>query len=183
MPSVDRAGRYFPLTVATPCGAQAMPIDCLAAAADWYSTIEAVMLQTLEDDELTLDALDAELATLSLDLSFVQVPPDLNAKDMGVARSICSRVEPSSNPERMFAHVLNQLICARIGFRGFWWTSGGAHIKPTMAVFQGLLPSDQFDGLLTGDLGRLGVSGPESWFSRSVGLKLFSLSKAKGKRG
>lgn len=60
MPSVDRVGRFFPLTLAAPAGALA---EALATTA-WFEALDGVARRTL-DAEFTADDLEAELLAVS----------------------------------------------------------------------------------------------------------------------
>lgn len=48
MPSVDRVGRKFPLTVVAPVSPGES--ETARPAGDWYETVEAILLQTLQED-------------------------------------------------------------------------------------------------------------------------------------
>ncbi|POF29266.1 type VI secretion system-associated protein TagF [Roseibium marinum] len=48
MPSVDRVGRKFPLTVVAPVSSAGG--NGVRPAGDWYETVEAILLQTLRED-------------------------------------------------------------------------------------------------------------------------------------
>lgn len=63
MPSVDRVGRYFPLTVAAPVEPHPGAVSAILSARDWFDAIEAVALATL-DTQFVVSTLDAALASL-----------------------------------------------------------------------------------------------------------------------
>jgi type VI secretion system protein ImpM len=66
MPSVDRVGRQFPLTLAVQTGAQEQaPLRNLIWQADVLEALEGLALDCL-DDSMTRDALQARLAELTL---------------------------------------------------------------------------------------------------------------------
>ena len=60
MPSVDRVGRHFPLTLAQPLAA----LDAALAARDWYASLDTVARQVL-DVHFTVDDLERALAGLA----------------------------------------------------------------------------------------------------------------------
>lgn len=60
MPSTDRVGRYFPLTIAAPVPWQGDALAQLVAAQAWFDTIEQAALSVL-DVHFTPDALDRAL--------------------------------------------------------------------------------------------------------------------------
>ncbi len=61
MPSVDRVGRHFPLTVAQP----AQSLAAALAARDWYRALDAVARRVLDVD-FTIDDLEHALASLAM---------------------------------------------------------------------------------------------------------------------
>ncbi|WP_242445494.1 type VI secretion system-associated protein TagF [Chromatium okenii] len=58
MPSVDRVGRYFPLTIASQLDSAIDCFDCFCSAEDWFTRAEAVALMGLQEgcDLATFDA-------------------------------------------------------------------------------------------------------------------------------
>jgi type VI secretion system protein ImpM len=76
LPSVDRVGRHFPLTIATPLagGAAAAALDA------WFATIEPLALGALDLDA-SLDAFDATVAAASLDMAVAAASPHAEASD------------------------------------------------------------------------------------------------------
>lgn len=63
MPSVDRVGRYYPLTLATPLAAVPDRPEAQAELWTWMQRLEDVAIDALEGD-WSIDALDAGLAAL-----------------------------------------------------------------------------------------------------------------------
>lgn len=65
VPSVDRVGRYFPLTLAMDLGVDADAPATFAASRDWYRALEDIGLDALATP-LDFDALDRRLADTPL---------------------------------------------------------------------------------------------------------------------
>jgi type VI secretion system protein ImpM len=84
MPSVDRVGRHFPLTIAQPSGA----LDGALAAREWYRAIDAIARRVLHVDA-TIEALENELAGAVA--AEVPVAADLTR----LARRLQQQVEPA----------------------------------------------------------------------------------------
>ncbi|EEA01202.1 type VI secretion-associated protein, BMA_A0400 family [Burkholderia sp. H160] len=84
MPSVDSAGRYFPLTIAAPVDARAWPL-WRARADAWFERCGALALATL-DERARLADFDAGLLALSHahDASGVATPLQAGARGMSV---------------------------------------------------------------------------------------------------
>jgi len=74
MPSVDRVGRHFPLTLAQPAGSLA---DTLAAQA-WFDRLDAAARKVL-DVSFTVDDFERELAAVEADEMSAEVSPSSTA--------------------------------------------------------------------------------------------------------
>src|SRR5581483_9227204 len=61
LPSVDRVGRYFPLTIVSELPTHTHPHIVSVAAAAWFDWVEAVARRALEEEVLDLDALLQDL--------------------------------------------------------------------------------------------------------------------------
>ena len=61
VPSVDKVGRYFPLTFAQPLGPRTFDLDAIVSKQAWYAELERVALSALNID-YTVDALEQALA-------------------------------------------------------------------------------------------------------------------------
>ena len=150
MPSVDRVGRYFPLTVARPLPENTNPFQMLTATADWFAQTQTVMLAALEGD-LTLDEMDARL----LGLGPVAAPiNDLSAAGSDTACEVrgwrLSLQSPSRAPEvlpGLLHHALGEVFFAY----SLWWSEGSDRLPPSLLVGQGLPSDGAFNALYTGD--------------------------------
>ena len=150
MPSVDRVGRYFPLTVAGPLPESTNPFHILASAADWFAKTQTVMLAALEGD-LTLDEMDTRL----LGIGPVTAPTaDRSAADSVTTCEVqgwrLSLQSPARAPEVLpgLAHrALGEIFFAY----SLWWSEGSDLLPPSLLVCQGLPTDGAFTALYTGD--------------------------------
>jgi type VI secretion system ImpM family protein len=99
MPSVDRVGRHFPFTVASPWAARADGLGDAIAAGTWFDAIEAAACEVL-DPELELEQLEQVLhavaphehRTLPADSAEARLVDALRAKwRSSLARRPCRR--------------------------------------------------------------------------------------------
>ena len=149
MPSVDRVGRYFPLTLACPLGEGVEPL-LLLGETGWYERLERVLLTSL-DESSTLATFDNLVQGLE-----VPAPPGPSLPHPGPpgqARTNAWRL-PASSPLELqgccaglLSLALAQTFCAY----SLWWTSGSERVSPSGLICQGLPPTDGFSGLLGGD--------------------------------
>ena len=148
MPSVDRVGRYFPLTLACPLPPQASPFETLSRT-DWLARAEAVALSGLEDC-LDLDAFDARVLALGAPVvpcvTTQAAPVTVPARErwhLDVPSP--DRLRESASP--LLTRALEDLFFAY----SLWCTAGSELIAPSLLACQGLPSPDGFSALLAGD--------------------------------
>ncbi|MGI4837114.1 MAG: type VI secretion system-associated protein TagF [Janthinobacterium lividum] len=139
MPSVDRVGRYFPLTVAQPLERDTDLASLVAGPQDWFEGVEQALLDTLQAEaELAqfVQALD-RLPPLT-----VQVAP-LHEQVDGLQRSA------ATTPEARLA-VLAQWACAGTSL---WWGCGSERVDAGLVRCVGLPPEQAFSAFLQAQRG------------------------------
>lgn len=147
LPSVDRVGRYFPLTIAVPLAAGTQPLAALACAGDWSAAAESLGLAALAE-ELPPEALDAALNGLPAPAVAVgcEAVQPLQATS-GIA--LIDNAYPGA------AVAAARLCDAGIGQRtpnfSAFTTMGSEDLPATTAVHGELPPPGAFAALLDGD--------------------------------
>jgi type VI secretion system protein ImpM len=155
MPSVDRVGRYFPLTLASPLPTGTNPFQVFTFA-DWFERTEALALSVLEDP-FSLDAFDTQVSGLGAPIAAGPAAHPLNS---GGGRPDAWHLSvPAAGPfpgacSSLLAHALDHLLLAY----SLWWTLGSELVAPSLLTCQGLPPPDGFAALLTGDWSGTGWS-------------------------
>lgn len=152
MPSVDRVGRYFPLTLAAPLAPGANPFRSLCAP-EWFERAEAIALSGLADD-FDLDGFDAQVLALGTP-AWGTEPQWAEQADAGdrLGSLDAWRLEVHSPAHLMdacpnlLAHALGELFFAY----SLWWTSGSERVAPSLLACQGLPAPEGFAALLGGD--------------------------------
>lgn len=145
IPSVDKVGRYFPLTVGRALAPGLELTGVIAQASSWYRAIEALALAAL-DPEFNLEAFAApialELAATVMALPPIEplAPPGLYVPFNGDAQSVALR---------QAHHPLAE-------GRSLWWTSGSERVAPCLLICPGMPPASSFAALLDGDWSRDG---------------------------
>lgn len=144
MPSVDRVGRYFPLTLAAPVPEGANPFRLLCSA-DWFHRAESLALSGL-GDAFDLDTFDAQAAALAAPESPASPAPaaghgdawQLPAASPAALAAACPELLTSALEEIFFAYSL-------------WWSAGSEKVGPSFLACQGLPAPEGYAALLTGD--------------------------------
>jgi type VI secretion system protein ImpM len=157
VPSVDRVGRYFPLTIVASWEPENSALAVACGAHAWFDRAE----------ELALDAPDASDFDV-FDASVAQLPALANAQDAAEAvtlREHLSRADLSSEmpglrvPLRS-VHSLQRavnLLAARELERtlqplSLWWSDGSKDTEPTWVCQRGLPPPEGFARMLSEQL-------------------------------
>ena len=121
MPSIDRVGRYFPLTLACPLPAGTNPIAVLSAA-DWFERAETLTLSVL-DDPFSLDAFDAQVLALGAPVATAPAAAPPATADLAAAQRLAPerprRVRPAGACATLLAQALDQVFLAY----SLWWTA------------------------------------------------------------
>lgn len=125
MPSVDRVGRHFPLTVAA---AWTGPLlDCLTQHDAWFGEIEELALSSLRDD-FSLDGFDAALCALA-------GLPAAVAQQASAGTMIALDGQQLKNPS---AALVRAVAAAALDRHSLWWTDGSPQVAPCLLVCRGL---------------------------------------------
>jgi type VI secretion system protein ImpM len=147
MPSVDRVGRYFPLTIAASLPTGTNPCRLLQVT-DWFERAEALALSVL-DDPFSLDDFDAKVLALG-DPSGADGA--IGPPEPGRGRPNAWHLSTADGPvdgacPTLLDQAMNQVFLAY----SLWWSQGSDLVAPSLLACQGLPPPDGFAALLNGD--------------------------------
>jgi type VI secretion system protein ImpM len=124
LPSVDRVGRYFPLTIVARWEVDVFPLETACNQERWFESAEALALHALEAPSLDFDDFDRGVARLAAQLD--------------------ASVEPSA--------CLPSLDERRLQPLSLWWTDGLNEIAPAgMLCVTGLPEPSGFAAMLSGE--------------------------------
>lgn len=148
MPSVDRVGRHFPLTIAASANGQIAMLEWLANEKPWFDQLETLALSSLEAD-FRLD--DFDLALQNIPSLPVRTAININhlnhsSEQTGWCFSIANLDGLSAN----LVPVVQDIAQASLGAHSMWWTDGSPHISPSVLVCRGLPSALQFNAMLNG---------------------------------
>lgn len=140
MPSVDRVGRQFPLTIAVALPSDAAIVQAVFESADWYEDVEEAALGML-DPARGPDELERALSSCAFTL-----PPSLALEP--VTKPV--RRLPSTEHFGAVAKIESLQAWAQLaGWKGIWWTRGREGGDPVMMTCAALPTSEEFETLLT----------------------------------
>lgn len=158
MPSVDRVGRYFPLTIACKVTAKASLIQLFLDARDWFEELESVALSALEND-LAVEAFDAMVK----DISAFEIKAANNSKLKQ------NKNQSQDNPafylqfesseiqtDQVFSGLTSLLLNSYLPGHSLWSSVGSEEILPGFLVVNGLPPFTAYAGMITGQFEQMG---------------------------
>ena len=159
MPSVDRVGRYFPLTIAIPLPSESDIIELFSSQGSWFEQCEALALDAL-DGEMDFDQFDQSLCQLS--------PPQVSLKNNQVQSyqtpqpAWCFNLESPQQSSTKLSELALSLLSDRLPTHSYWYAQNAEQISSTLLVTEGLPPSQGFSALLDGQWKESGWGGHPS---------------------
>ena len=156
VPSVDRVGRYFPLTVV----ARLAPEDCVLAVAcasrAWFEDAEQLVLDALDAQALDFDTFDEQIALLRERLDTESATESAQALQVlgnaplpaGRWQMPLASAASLQNAVNAYAHREVSRLLAPLAI---WWTEGSNTLTASWLCSRGLPDAAGFAGMLTGD--------------------------------
>ncbi|HZF29688.1 MAG TPA: type VI secretion system-associated protein TagF [Gammaproteobacteria bacterium] len=145
MPSVDRVGRYFPLTIATALPANVNPLQLPGAAAGWFEAMEAVALRSLDDERFEANELQVAIASVG-DLA-AEAGSAEPAATLGEAWSV---VLFGKSDQAVAAALAHELVTRHAPRYSLWWTVGSQDGAAAVAAVAELPAAECFVSFLHG---------------------------------
>jgi type VI secretion system protein ImpM len=143
MPSVDRVGRYFPLTIAA--ASSLPPAPPLAQIEQWYERAAGAALDCLAAGS-TVERLESMLAGIA-PLSF---HPAESAFDPGAP--VLGRMPAPQGLDHAFGFAAAPLLLRELRGATYWWPRFDGEAAPAVVVMRGLPDAAAFVRLLDGTL-------------------------------
>ena len=149
MPSVDRVGRYYPLTIATPLPLDVNPLQLSIQGRDWFEQSTEVILSALDEQGFDMDEFDARV----MELDGLAGVAEAGALSTGFGYGSAWRMPLDHDLEidLILPGLMHQLVLQRLGPYSLWWTSGSHSVEPSMLMTAALPPAHDFSALLSGD--------------------------------
>lgn len=158
VPSVDRVGRYFPLTVVTALQAGVCPLDVACSGSAWFEAAEGVVLDALEAEALDMDAFDEGVAQLRAPLA---------AESASESASLMNALRDSAFPlqadrwhvpldsVQSLQRAINVLAYREMSRASqpltLWWSEGSSALGASWLTSRGLPEASAFCAMLSGD--------------------------------
>ncbi len=152
LPSVDRVGRYFPLTIVSELPTHTHPHIVSVAAAAWFDWVEAVARRALEEEVLDLDALLQDLRASEQLLRDDRVSAEpiavLESGFPGAGAFWRFALDAEADMGRFYARLSTGLAGNAHAPLALWWSSGSDRVQPSVLMSRGLPPAATFQDFL-----------------------------------
>lgn len=149
VPSVDRVGRYYPLTLAVELEAGAGALHCLRGGSDWFERAGRLAVEAVEADCTDLDEFDRAvqgLGTPGLEQAAILAPPTLD----DVAPGVCLPLD-GAGPPATLQKLGAGWLAAAFTDATVWWTDGSERVEPALVWSRALPRPESFASFLTGN--------------------------------
>jgi type VI secretion system protein ImpM len=148
MPSVDRVGRYFPISIVQPISAHYSPVSFLFQQQEWFQQVESFCLAAL-DGKLDVDGLDASINQIQAN----SVDSYLATTNLGEPGAfVIGLDETTDSPmQNAMPYLLNATLSNDGSSFSLWQTEGSELIGPLIFCTQGLPPASGIASMLDGE--------------------------------
>jgi type VI secretion system protein ImpM len=156
-PSVDRVGRYFPLTLVAelpPEIPQLLPAVFRARA--FFDAAERLVVDTLEQEHVNFEIFEEQLVLLGRELESSSIVPSV-VLDVAAPSPLDDGAEgwqipigSSADLGEAFTQLMSQRLSSLYEPLVLWWTDGSGVVPPSCLVVKGLPHPDSFAALLDG---------------------------------
>ncbi len=161
VPSVDRVGRYFPLTVVAALPNGAGPLAASMLGSPFFDEAERLVVETLESDRIDFEAFDERVHSLATQLEALVGSHPVVLEPMAAAvlsdGAQAGWQIPIGSPPQLapaFEQLLSQRLSALYDPLVLWWTEGSSIVEPSCLIAKGLPDPETFAALLDGSWAR-----------------------------
>jgi len=150
IPSVDRVGRYFPLTLAISMpGKNSFPL-MLIQAGEWFEVVENMALSALQDD-FDMTRFDEERHHIH----FPDIGPYMGRQN-NLEKSLHVDMAAQEDMAQVLADLSSGLMDKFMPEYSVWITTGSKDVRSCLRVYGSLPPASAFSTFLTDGPGTKG---------------------------
>jgi type VI secretion system protein ImpM len=156
VPSVDRVGRFFPLTLVAELPDDVSLIAAATDSAPFFDSAERLLIETLAAEDIDFERFDERVVKLGDALESVTLPPPV-LLDPAAAAMVSGDTHSWQIPigaAAKLAPVFEQLLSWRLSTMYdplvLWWTEGSSIVEPSCLITKALPHPGTFGALLDG---------------------------------
>ena len=149
MPSIDRVGRYFPLTVAAPLQPGVSALGSAIAAGSWFDHIEELLLGVLGEQPTTLEEFNNGVEVFSSELTpagRLSLPTNAETASMQSQWQLSAPIGASAGLS--ICSLVGGVVLDEIGPLSVWWTRAGEDLPAKYLATLGLPSPADYAGML-----------------------------------
>jgi type VI secretion system protein ImpM len=161
MPSVDKVGRYYPMTISIKDQSPANPFLALHQHSDWFEQVGALALSCLDDD-FNLDNFYQKLCQINTGTSqsaAVSKPLVSQMDEMDFPDALRQPLSSIELMPEILPVILDRLLKDHCFAYSVWWTHGSEHVAPSLLICTGLPPFDGIAAMFDGNWQQWGWEG------------------------
>ncbi len=147
LPSVDKIGRYFPISIITKVPYAVCSLEFLLSDNAWLEEIESIALQALEGD-LTADELLTEISTLDIKHNNIYTKKQSIANTSPV---VITMDFEEQIPASVSGYMLDAILQKSVSSYSAWSTQGSEHVPPSVFYSQGLPDINGIEAMMNGN--------------------------------
>ena len=144
MPSVDKAGRYFPITVVSFLPANINPFEIVSGDQGWFDSAEDVALSVLAENPPDIDVLDKNI--IALGQPYESCSDDVGAASLSDIPSeqklMCINLPSIGATHKAALMLTKRMAELQYGAYSLWWSSAEEDAGSALIVCEGL-PTEQ----------------------------------------
>jgi len=159
VPSVDRVGRFFPLTLVAELPDDVSVVAAANGATGFFDSAEQLLIETLASEEIDFPQFDEEVLHLVDALELLTVPPPVLLDPAAVAvvadggQAWQIPIGTSAEIAPVFEQLLAQRLSSLYQPLVIWWTEGSSIVEPSCLIGKGLPAPATFGAMLDGSWG------------------------------
>jgi len=157
VPSVDRVGRYFPLTLVWETPTKLSTLEIAVQYRSGFEHAERLLLDTLAAEHVEFAEFDRRVMELAthFEPSQAEIGPRLTSATVSAwnapaARPSCLPLQSAASLPLTAIQLYGQLLDAG-GGGACWWTDGSAAVDPSWLISRGLPDGTLYSAMLDGD--------------------------------
>jgi type VI secretion system protein ImpM len=151
VPSVDRVGRYFPLSIVASLPAGASCVRLLTAGDAWFGAAEAILIRVLDGRITDVDEFDREVNALAVPLAELRERAG-DTPSLNTTADIVLPLQDARELAPRLSDLAESLLAQRRTVpQTYWLTQGSRRVSPRFLAITGLPPTTLFTPLLNGE--------------------------------
>ena len=147
LPSVDRVGRYYPLSAVRQLPDASNPLEVVNVISSWFASVEELMFQSL-NGEMNVDALSASINNIGLNLDSVyktNPPASVDNESMQINMEFEEQL-----PSSVYQYLVEPLLRNSLSSFSVWTTAGSDFVEPCIFLTQGMPPISKLTSMIDG---------------------------------